>query len=217
MAYDVNKIAKLKAVKDLATIVNSRLTALETSDAPIKAASVTNNTLNFFTTTDTSTTPAFSFDLPAEQFLDAASTAFVPNFTFSSATYSGATDPSLNGKPVLVLGVKTKNNNESSTTTAFSFLDMSTLVDIYEASDTSVIVTNYKIKANVSSATGNLLSTTANGLFVDGSGKVDKVTGATAGNIAAFVTGGGIQDSGISIATDAEVSEMLTEVIGSAN
>lgn len=246
MAYNEDKLTKLKALKELGTRINTRLVALETSDAPIKAAAVTNNTLKFFTTTDTSTTAAFTFDLPAEQFLDAATTAFVPEFTFNATTYSGATDPNLNGKPVMVLGVKTKNNNETSTTTAYSFLDMSKLVDTYTASDTSVVISGYKVKANVSSETGNLLSTTANGLFVDGSGKVDKVTtatsgnlvgfgaggavsdtgiasanvltkvaSATAGNLVSFVAGGGIADSGIAIATDAEVTEMLNEILGS--
>ena len=200
MAYDITKLAKLGAIKNLAERVQTRLVALETSDAPIKAVSVTNNTLNFFTTTDTSTTAAFSFDLPAEQFLDAASTTLVPNFTFNAATYSGAVDPNLNGKPVLVLGVKTKNNNESTTTTAYSFLDMSNLVDIYTASDTSVTISDYKAKVNISTVADNAITLNNDGLHVDISGKVDKVTTAVSGNVAGFGTSGAVTDTGIASA-----------------
>ena len=52
--------------------------------------------------------------------------------------------------------------------------------------------------------------------------KIDKVAAAVAGNLPSFVSGGNVQDSGIAvanvittadIATDAEVTEMLTEAL----
>ena len=244
MAYDLNKLAKLQAVNDLAQRIQTRLNALETADAPIKSVTVDGNALKFFTTTDTTTTPAFTVDLPAEMFLDSVSTGLVPNFTFSTSTYAGATDPNLNGKPVMVLGVKTRNNDGVTETISYSFLDMSALVDVYVASDTSIVITDNKIKANVSADSDNMLATTANGLKVDGSGKVDKVigtvgdvvtfaangaisdtgissanvltkvAGATANNVAVFTSGGGISDTGIAIATNAEVTEMLDGIFG---
>ena len=197
MAYDLNKLARLQAISDLATRIQNKFNALQAADVSLKGVSVVGNSLKFFTSTDTSTTPAFSIDLPAEMFLDSVSTGLVPNFAFSAATYEGATDPNLNGKPVLVLGIKTRNNDGVSETISYSFLDMSTLVDVYTASDTSIIITDYKVKVNVSADSDNMLATTANGLYVDGSGKVDKVTNATAGNIAAFVAGGNVSDTGI--------------------
>ena len=197
MSYDLNKLARLQAISDLATRIQNKFNALQAADVSLKGVSVVGNSLKFFTSTDTSTTPAFSIDLPAEMFLDSVSTGLVPNFAFSAATYEGATDPNLNGKPVLVLGVKTRNNDGVSETISYSFLDMSTLVDVYTASDTSVVISDYKVKVNVSADSDNMLATTANGLYVDGSGKVDKVTNATAGNIAAFVAGGNVSDTGI--------------------
>ena len=215
MAYDLNKLTKLQAIKDLAERIQSKFNALESSDVSLKGVSVVGNSLKFFTSTDTSTTPAFSIDLPAEMFLDSVSTGLVPNFAFSAATYEGATDPNLNGKPVLVLGVKTRNNDGVSETISYSFLDMSTLVDVYTASDTSIIITDYKVKVNVSADSDNMLATTANGLYVDGSGKVDKVVG-TVGNVVIFAADGAVSDTGIAIATNTEVSEMLDEILGSS-
>ena len=216
MAYDENKLAKLKALKELATRVQTRLEALEDGGTAIKAATVDGNTLKFFDTTDTATaTATYTIDLPAEMFLDAASTSFVPNFTFNSETYSGATNPNLDGKPVMVLGVKTKSNDGLTITVTYSFIDVSALVDTYTSSDTSVTISDYKAKVNISAAANNSITLQNDGLHVDVTDKVDKVTTATAGNIAAFVTGGGISDSGYSVATDAEVTEMLNEILGS--
>lgn len=52
------------------------------------------------------------------------------------------------------------------------------------------------------------------GLHVDISGKADKVSGATAGNLVTFDANGNIADSGITFATDDEFDEMMTEVFG---
>lgn len=247
MSYDLNKLARLQAVKDLADRIQPRLAELENGGTALKSVVVDGNSLKFYTTTDTTTaTATYTIDLPAEMFLDSASTSFVPNFTFSSATYAGATDPNLDGKAVMVLGVKTKSNDGVTTTTTYSFIDVSYLVDTYTASDTSMVVSGYKLKANVSTETGNMLATTANGLYVDGSGKVDKVSGtvgnvvefassgavsdagiasadvltkissATENNFVAFDATGKIKDSGYSIATNTEVEEMLDEVFGNS-
>jgi len=216
MAYDLEKLTRLQAIKDLGDRVNAEINNLKNTGvaSALKMVAVDGNALKFYTSSDTAAEAAFSFDLPAEMFLDAASTKFEPNFNFANGNYTGATNPNLDGKPVLVLGVKTKTNDGKTTTLAYSFLNMAGLVDIYTASDTSVVITDYKVKANVSADSDNMLATTANGLKVDGSGKVDKVTTATAGNIATFVAGGGISDTGISIATNAEVTEMLDGIFG---
>lgn len=163
------------------------------------------------------TLAAYTFDLPAEQFLDQASTQFVPEFEFDSATYLGATDSNLDGKSVMVLGVKTKSNDGLSEEITYSFIDVSHLVDTYVASDTSIAIDGYKIKANVSADVDNMLATRATGLYVDGSGKVDKVRTEVEGNFAAFDSDGGIADSGYSVATNAEVIEMLNGIFGRMN
>ncbi len=247
MAYDLNKIAKLKVINDLAERIQARLNALETADAPIKSVAVVGNALNFFNTTDTSTAAAFTINLPSEISLDAATTHLISTFTFNADLYVGATNPNLNGKPVLVLGVKTKSNDGQTTTLSYSFIDVSSLVDVYTASDTSIVITDNKIKANVSADSDNMLATTANGLKVDLSSKVDKAA-STAGNVVTFAdngavsdTGlvsadvltkkstatennfvvfdvnGNITDTGVAVATDAEATEMLDAIFGSAN
>ncbi len=216
MAYDLERLTRMQAIKDLGDRIKAEIDNLKNTGvaSALKKVDVDGNAIKFYTSSDTATEATFSVDLPAEMFLDAASTKFEPNFNFTGGNYTGATNPNLDGKPVLVLGVKTKTNDGKTTTLAYSFLNMAGLVDIYTASDTSIVITNYKVKANVSSAAGNMLANTAGGLYVDGSGKVDKVTTATAGNLAAFVAGGGISDTGISIATNAEVSEMLDGIFG---
>ena len=185
--------------------------------------------------------------LPTEMFLDQAKTAFVSNFTFSSATYAGATDPNLNGKPVLVLAVKgIDHTNNNAVTTTYSFLDVSTLVDTYTvkagnstkvlfiagyeiefkvSADTrnAVEVLNDGIAVRVSTTTNNALTKDANGLYVNITGKADKVANATAGHVAGLDANGNPTDTGIvaanvlttaDVATDTEVTEMLTEVFG---
>lgn len=162
--------------------------------------------------------------LPKELFLDQTRTTFVQSFTFSQATYSGATDPNLDGKPVMVLAVKGVDNTDPSDTTkqtvTYSFLDMSALVDTYtaKAGDSAKILTiaGYEIEVKIDGDSGNHISVTNNGLMVDVSDKADKVSNATAGNIATLDANGNLVDSGRRFATDAEVTEMIEDLWPSA-
>lgn len=69
-------------------------------------------------------------------------TTFVAKFKFDAATYPGATDPKLDGKPVMVLAVKGENPDSCT----YSFLSMAALVDTYKAKvtgkDASTTVTS---------------------------------------------------------------------------
>ena len=166
--------------------------------------------------------------LPVEMFLDQAKTAFVSSFAFNATTYSGATDPNLNGKPVLVLAVKgVDHNNNKAETITYSFLDVSTLVDTYTAKsgDSAKIlnIAGYEIEVKIDPSENNAIEVTANGLKVDITGKADKVTNATAGHAAGLDDNGNLTDTGIvaanilttaDVATDAETKEMLDEVFG---
>ena len=100
--------------------------------AAIKSLGVDGNTVNFYTSTDKSGTAAFSVDFPSELFLDQTKTTFVAKFKFDAATYPGATDPKLDGKPVMVLAVKGQNPDNCT----YSFLNMAALVDTYAAKAT---------------------------------------------------------------------------------
>lgn len=172
--------------------------------------------------------------LPTEMFLDQTKTQFVSSFSFNATTYSGATNPNLDGKPVLVLAVKGVDNadptNTSKQTVTYSFLDMQTLVDTYtaKAGDSAKIlnISGYEIEVKISSTANNSITVQNDGLHVDISGKADKVASATAGHVASLDTNGNLQDSGIvaanilttaNLATDTEFNEMLTEVFGAAN
>lgn len=133
-------------------------------------------------------------------------TTFVAKFKFDAATYPGATDPKLDGKPVMVLAVKGENPDSCT----YSFLSMAALVDTYKAkavgkdASTTVTIAGYEVdvKVNVSAAAGNALTLKDDGLYVptpeevDISGKADKVTGATTGNLAALDGEGNLTDSG---------------------
>lgn len=140
------------------------------ANAAIKSLGVDGNTVNFYTSTDKSGTAAFSVDFPSELFLDQTKTTFVAKFKFDAATYPGATDPKLDGKPVMVLAVKGENPDSCT----YSFLSMAALVDTYKAkavgkdTSTTVSIAGYEVdvKVNVSAAEGNALTLKEDGLYV---------------------------------------------------
>lgn len=181
MAINLNDLARVELVDKLAAKVAAKLNTL--NDTTFKAAKVDGNSLKFYTSTDTTGQADETIDIPAEQFLDQASTSFVPNFQFSALLYDGATNPNLDGKAVLVLALKTKSNDGKSESTSYSFVDVSRLVDTYTASDTSVTVTNYKVKVNISTDARNALKLNQNGLYA--AGVTDTATTTTAGLMSA--------------------------------
>lgn len=167
--------------------------------------------------------------LPVEMFLDQAHTEFVGSFAYSAQTYPGATNPNLEGKPVLVLAVKGVDNadptNASKQTLSYSFLDVSSLVDTYTtaAGDSTKVLTisGYTVSFNVSATAGNILSVNNDGLYA-----TNRLASFTQGNIVTSDANGAPQDGGIAastllvdgdVATDAEVTEVLTEVFGAAS
>lgn len=110
-------------------------------------------------------------------------------------------------------------------------IDVGDLIDTYTAEnskDIKLTVTNNKFKAEAIIAsgsgtgydyTGNLLTSTDKGLYVapvDLSGKVDKMTGATAGHIVTALANGNVQDSGLvaggaTIAATPNATTLITE------
>lgn len=222
MAYDVNSFVKLGNLKTLTQRTKTEIQAVaDVAADAIKYISVSGNTVSFWKDAEHSGTADFTVDFPKEIFLDAARTSFVPNFTFSAATYPGATNPSLDGKPVFVLAVKGTTDPVSGTasdTVTYSFLNMEDLVDVYtiKAGDSSKIlsIANNAITVHISAAANNAITVQNDGLHVDISAKADKVSGATAGNLASLDANGNITDSGISVATTAQVTEMINEVYG---
>ena len=201
MAYNANALVRLSALKNLAAKTKAEIDNINTDvSKAIKSLGVDGNTVSFYTSTDKSGTAAFSVDFPSELFLDQTKTTFVAKFKFDAATYPGATDPKLDGKPVMALAVKGQNPDNCT----YSFLNMAALVDTYAAkatgkdASTTVTIAGYEIevKVNVSATAGNALSLKSDGLYVDISGKADKAKNATAGNFAALDGEGNLTDSG---------------------
>ncbi len=61
---------------------------------------------------------------------------------------------------------------------------------------------------------GTALSVSSKTVNIDISGKADKVANATGGNIAALDANGNLTDSGHGVATDADITSMLTTIFG---
>ena len=216
---DMSKLVKLQALDTLAQKADAKITAVETkADNAFKGAKVVNgNTIAFYKSTDTSGTADLTLDLPAEMVLDATKTSFVSNFNFASGNYTGATDPNLDGKAVLVLAIKTTDKAVEGT--SYSFVDVDYLVDTYTAADNSINVNGYTIAVKISAVANNAITLQSDGLHVDISGKQDKDTDAVLNNIAKFDANGNAVDAGIAaadvlttdnIASDSDVVSALS-------
>jgi len=219
MAVDMTKLVKLQALDSLASLASAGIAEAKSTAADgLKKVLVSGNTVNFYKDKNAiaESTADYTFDFPSELVIDAAGTTFEPNFAFDSETYVGATNPNLDRKPVLVLAVKTTQAN-GTTSTAYSFLNLYDLVDIYtiKVGDSAKVLTinGKEIEFKISSTAGNIISADANGLYA-----TTRVAGAVQGNVAIFDANGAPADSGIGsatvvttsmIATDAEVNEVL--------
>ena len=220
--YDVNHLVTLGELKQTAQAFK-----LET-DKAIKFVAVQGNTISLYTTEDGSGTATYTVDFPKDFLLDQAKTLFVPNFTFSAATYPGAVNPSLDGKPVMVLAVKGTTDVASGTandTVNYSFMDMSALVDTYSVkagtSEKILTISGYEIEFKISSEDNNAIIAKNDGIYVDISSKADKPASANVDNVAVFDANKNPIDSGIAkdniiqksdIATPAEITAMLNEI-----
>lgn len=137
---------QLTLLEALAYFKEKMDTVIEDGDAPaFKEAEFVGNKLKLYRTEDKSDDSPKEIDFPEEKFLDQAKTTFVDPFKWSIETYPGSEDPSLDGKPVLVLGVK------GDTSTTYSFVNLEKLMP----------------KAvEISEEEGNLLEDKGDGLFV---------------------------------------------------
>ena len=173
--------------------------------------------------------------LPQEMYLDNTKSAFVENFVFNATTYPGASNPNLDGKPVLVFAVKTVDHtNSNAETLSYSFLNLLTLVDVYTvksgdstkvlnlaghefefkvSADTgnAVEVLNDGLAVRVSTTANNALVKDANGLFIDITGKADRAANPTAGHLAGVDANGNVTDSGIVAANVLTTADVATD------
>lgn len=220
MAVDMTKLTRLEALDALASLTSAEINEVkQIAGNGIKKVAVSGNTIKFYKDANANVATAtadFNVDFPAELVIDAAGTTFEPNFNFSAGSYGTATDPNLDGKPVLVLAVKT-TNADGTTSTAYSFLNLYDLVDIYtiKAGDSSkiLVINGKEIEVKISADAGNIIQVKNDGLYA-----TTRVAGAVNGNVAVFDANGAPSDSGIAsdtvvvtsmIANNAEVNEVL--------
>ena len=198
----------LATTAQVLTVAQRVKTELDTLDGrKYGDASIANGKLNFYAKAG-DVTALKSIDLPAELYLDQVRTTFVPNFAFASGGYTGATNPNLDGKPVLVFAVK---DNAATPNITYSFINLETLIDTYTPGN-GIDITNNVIAVSLDAATDNILTASASGLK-----GTAKVAGATQGNIAIFGANGAIVDSGVKFASDADIAAGINSIFGAAN
>lgn len=115
-----DNLVKVSQLQTALTRVKTEIDALD--DKTFSSVDVSGGKINFYASDDASGTALASIDLPEEIFLDQSQTTVVQNFTFSSLTYPGATNPNLDGKPVFVLAVK--GDKTVNPTLTYSFVNL---------------------------------------------------------------------------------------------
>lgn len=200
----------LTTVSQLKTSLQRVKTVIDALDAKkFQKVTVSENGLQmqFWTSDDTTGTPAYTVDFPEEIFLDQVRTKFVQKFAWSAATYPGSTNPNLDGKPVFVLAVK--GDKETDPTLTFSFVNLEGLISTYTAKNAGISIAGTSIGVNLSANAGNILSIADDGLL----GEL-KVDGAVKDNFATFGLSGAIVDSGFTVASDSAINTMLDSIFG---
>lgn len=156
------------AEADLDTAFGNKIDEIATAGGEaLKGVKSDGNTIQFYTDQAMEGSATFTIDLPEEYFLDQTKTVFVEAFTWSAETYPGSTNPELDGKPVLVLAVKSQDGSE----VTYSFINLEKMIDVYTGGQTqtaTIAVSGNEITATVrvSATAGNQIVTNEDGLFV---------------------------------------------------
>lgn len=156
------------AEADLDTALGNKIDEIATAGGEaLKGVKSDGNTIQFYTDQAMEGSATFTIDLPEEYFLDQTKTVFVEAFTWSAEIYPGSTNPELDGKPVLVLAVKSQDGSE----VTYSFINLEKMIDVYTGGQTqtaTIAVSGNEITATVrvSATAGNQIVTNEDGLFV---------------------------------------------------
>lgn len=182
------------------------------ADLGIKTVEYVDGEINFYTeessnVTSGTTTPAFTINVPKEQFLDSTETQFYAEYDKDSAdatkhNFSNKND--LDGKPVLVLGVKTFAENGNSSI-AYTPINLDSLINTYtgKAADTTNPI-GISVDASTGEISGSIAIQSAdNALKINASGElyVEDLTIAngTEGGIVVQDASGKLVDGGITL------------------
>lgn len=156
------------AEADLDTALGNKIDEIATAGSEaLKGVKSDGNTIQFYTDQAMEGSATFTIDLPEEYFLDQTKTVFVEAFTWSAETYPGSTNPELDGKPVLVLAVKSQDGPE----VTYSFINLEKMIDVYTGGQTqtaTIAVSGNEITATVrvSATADNQIVANKDGLFV---------------------------------------------------
>lgn len=156
------------AEADLDTALGNKIDEIAIAGGEaLKGVKSDGNTIQFYTDQAMEGSATFTIDLPEEYFLDQTKTVFVEAFTWSAETYPDSTNPELDGKPVLVLAVKSQDGSE----VTYSFINLEKMIDVYTGGQTqtaTIAVSGNEITATVrvSATAGNQIVTNEDGLFV---------------------------------------------------
>lgn len=177
---NTDKLVKLEQLTTYDTLIKQFIST--ESGKAVKAIGFSSDGLKMlcYKTVDKSDTPV-EVDIPAELlkdwFFDVTKSGVVENFTWSEAAYPDSTDPSLDGKPVIVFALSKGDD------TSYSFASLEGLIDTYTGENSTSVtttVTNGKIKSEVMISTkeGNGLSVDANdgGLYVNAAEELEYAT-----------------------------------------
>lgn len=177
---NTDKLVKLEQLTTYDALIK-QLISTESGKA-VKAIGFSSDGLKMlcYKTVDKSDTPV-EVDIPAELlkdwFFDVTKSEVVENFTWSEAAYPDSTDPSLDGKPVIIFALSKGND------TSYSFVSLKGLIDTYTGENSTSVTTtviNSKIKSEVMISTkeGNGLSVDANngGLYVNAAEELEYAT-----------------------------------------
>lgn len=180
MAVNTDKHVTLERLKTYDTLIKGVIST--ESGKAVKAIGFSSDGLKMFLykTVDKSDTP-IEVDVPAELlkdwFFDVTKSGVVENFTWSATTYPNTTDPSLDGKPVVVFALSKGDD------TSYSFASLEGLIDTYEGENSTSAITTVadgKIKAEVkiSAKEGNGLSIDPEngGLYVNPADELEYAT-----------------------------------------
>lgn len=174
----------------------------------IKSADFVDNTIKFYASEDKSGEAIAELVLPEEMFLDGSKTEFVSDFTWDITKYPKSTDPELDGKPVLVLAVK------SVRTVRYSFISLDSVIAKLigvdtESASASIVEDVISLNVKVSELSGNRIVIKNDGLYVGAVDNTPSWAVSTDDEVREMfaVSGGGITLASMSIGDTVKIME----------
>lgn len=165
---EVNKYVSLERLAQYDGLIKNYIE--KEGETALRSVTFADNTIKFYTQDMPvdDADPAFTIDMPTEYFLDQTKTVFEETFKFDAEKYTGAEDPGLDGKAVLVLAVKGDDGS-----IAYSFVSLNSLINTYIFNGSSSIAVTkaegsdtYTFDVKLSTAENNAVVIKDDGIYV---------------------------------------------------